>query len=117
MAITKKEVLHLAKLSRLEITDEEAGDLKMDLNKILDYVAELEKINPVECLRSESNGVNVLAVSDVFKTAWQENQTRKDIIELDYKGRKAEMLGKILKEAPQLEGGYFKVPPILENRK
>ncbi len=101
MPISKKEILHLAKLSRLEISNEEAENFKMDLNKILDYIAEL-------------NNADIKNTFTMFQVNCQENEIRKDIIELDYKGRKSDMLGKILNEAPELEGNYFKVPPILD---
>lgn len=99
--VTKKEIQHLAKLARLELDDDEAENFKKDLNKILDYVSELNK--------ADTSGI-----SEILKTTWTENEMRQDLVELDYRARKSEMLGKILKEAPEIVNGYFKVPPILD---
>jgi len=100
--ITKKDVEHLAKLSRLDLKEEEMENLKKDLNKILDYIAEL-------------NRAEVSDIAEYFKSAFTENEIRKDEVEIDYKGKKSEMLGKILKEAPKLtNSGFFEIPPILD---
>ena len=42
--INKKVVENLAELSRLDLTDHEKEKLVKDLNSILDYVKELEKV-------------------------------------------------------------------------
>lgn len=42
--INKKAVENLAELSRLDLTDHEKEKLVKDLNSILDYVKELEKV-------------------------------------------------------------------------
>lgn len=47
-AITEKEVEHLLELSRMEIQDKEKKKLADELNGILDYVRELEKIPTAE---------------------------------------------------------------------
>ena len=43
--ITKKEIEHLAELSRLELKDKEIDKLEHDLGEILNYFNELKKVN------------------------------------------------------------------------
>ena len=43
--LTKKELLDLAKLSRLELDEKESEALIVDLSKILDYFSSLQSIN------------------------------------------------------------------------
>jgi aspartyl-tRNA(Asn)/glutamyl-tRNA(Gln) amidotransferase subunit C len=45
MAITRDNVLHVAKLARLELTDIEIDRMQRDLNGILDYVNQLSELD------------------------------------------------------------------------
>lgn len=45
MAITRTDVLHIAKLARLELAETEVAHMMRDLDKILDYVALLNEID------------------------------------------------------------------------
>ncbi|MGL4403199.1 MAG: Asp-tRNA(Asn)/Glu-tRNA(Gln) amidotransferase subunit GatC [Fusobacteriaceae bacterium] len=45
MALTREEVLNVAKLSRLEFGDEEIAKFQVDLNNILKYVDELSEVD------------------------------------------------------------------------
>jgi aspartyl-tRNA(Asn)/glutamyl-tRNA(Gln) amidotransferase subunit C len=45
MAITRDDVLHVAKLARLELGDAEVSRLVKDLGGILEHVAELAKVD------------------------------------------------------------------------
>lgn len=45
MAISRKEVLHIAKLARLDLTDDEVAHLVRDLGSILEHVAELSQVD------------------------------------------------------------------------
>lgn len=49
--LTKEEVLHVANLAKLELTDEEINKYSYDLKQILD---EIEKINDIEV---DENGI------------------------------------------------------------
>ena len=44
MSITRDEILQVAKLARLRLTDSEAQDLSLDLNQILEYVDTLTSL-------------------------------------------------------------------------
>ena len=45
MAITRDNVLHVAKLARLELTEAEIDRMQSDLNGILDYVNQLSELD------------------------------------------------------------------------
>ena len=45
MALTKEEVLHIAKLARLELKEEEVEKFRTQLSEILEYVGQLQKVD------------------------------------------------------------------------
>jgi aspartyl-tRNA(Asn)/glutamyl-tRNA(Gln) amidotransferase subunit C len=45
MAITREDVLHVAKLARLELDGAEVDRMVVDLGRILQYVEELSKVD------------------------------------------------------------------------
>ena len=93
--ISKKQIQHIAKLARIELTQKEEEKFTKDLSSILSYIEQLDKVN----LKGIKRIDQITGVRDVI---------RKD--ELGSK-RKIE---KILKNAPQLKGEYIQVPKILE---
>lgn len=44
-ALTKEDILKLAQLARLELTDDEIESYRTELSSILDYVAQLENVD------------------------------------------------------------------------
>ena len=94
--IDEPQARKVAKLARLELTDAEVREFTGQLSAILEYV---EKMNELD-----TNNVEPLAhclpVSNVF---------REDCVK--------ESLGteKALANAPQRDGGFFKVPKILDD--
>lgn len=45
MAISREDVLHVAKLARLQLSSEEVEPLQRDLNQIIGYVGELAALD------------------------------------------------------------------------
>ena len=45
MSITRDDVLHIAKLARLRLEDDEVTALQADLGRILGYVEKLQELN------------------------------------------------------------------------
>lgn len=45
MAITRETVLHVARLARLDLSEDEVEHMKRDLSSILDYVQELSLLD------------------------------------------------------------------------
>ena len=95
MKVTKEEVLHVAKLSQLEIDENEVGMYQEKLSQILDWQEKLDQLN----LEGLSPTVHALDM---------ENVTRED------KPQKSLTNEEALKNAPDIEGNYFKVPRIIE---
>lgn len=95
MSVSNEEVLHIANLSKLYISDEKLEKYTKDLSNVVDLANSLEKV--------DVNGVNptnhILDIKNVF---------RKDEIEVSYKRED------ILKNAPDAQGGCVSVPKVVE---
>lgn len=93
--IDQAEVRKVAKLSRLDLSEEEIEEFTGQLSAILDYVAKMNEL--------DTTGVEPLAhclpISNVF---------REDVV------KKSLGTEKTLANAPQRDGAFFKVPKILE---
>jgi aspartyl-tRNA(Asn)/glutamyl-tRNA(Gln) amidotransferase subunit C len=92
MAITRDEVLHVAKLARLELTDEEIERFTGQLSAILEAVAKVSEL--------DLSGVEPTAHPLDLVNIWAEDEPRPPI-----------PLEEALANAPNREGGFFKVPP------
>ncbi len=92
--ITKDEVKKVANLARLELNEDEINKHAEQLEKILEYIKQLEKIdaNDVPCT------TRAIEVSNVFRKDEKKNyDSTEEILEL----------------APSKEDKYFKVPKII----
>jgi aspartyl-tRNA(Asn)/glutamyl-tRNA(Gln) amidotransferase subunit C len=92
--IDREQVHKVANLARLEMTEEEEEQIATQMSSILDYFEQL----------SELNTDNVLPTTRAIDLS---NVTRADELR-PYPNREA-----ILKEAPDQDGDFFKVPKIL----
>lgn len=94
MKITLDQVEHLARLARLQFSEEEKKSFLKDLDQILNYVEKINELNTenVEPTSHVLELKNVFRLDDVFQFS-------------DYK--------EILKNAPSLHDGYYCVPPII----
>ena len=92
MAITREEVLHVATLARLELSDDEVGRFTEQLSAILeavDKVAELD-LSGVEPTAHPLDLVNV----------WADDEPQPSL-----------PVEEALANAPDRDGNFFKVPP------
>jgi len=96
--ITKEEVLKIAKLARLELTEMEVEKMQKDMSAILDYFEILKKVKSDANLPMTSESTNM-----------QNNATRKDIV-IEKPGSLA---GDLVQAAPDKKDGYIKVKSIL----
>ena len=66
--LSKDDILHIAKLSRLELSSSEINKFKVQLSEILSYVEELKKINTkgIDPTSQTTNLENIFA-DDVVK--------------------------------------------------
>ena len=94
--IDESQVRKVAKLSRLQLTDEEVGEFTGQLSAIIGYV---EKMNELDTENVEPLA-HCLPISNVFR-----------------QDRVKESLGteRALANAPQRDGEFFKVPKILDD--
>ena len=92
--ITKEEVKKVAHLARLELNENEINNHAEQLEKILDYVRQLEKIDTddVPCTTRAIEVINVL---------------RKDEM------KNSDCTQELLELGPSREDKYFKVPKII----
>jgi aspartyl-tRNA(Asn)/glutamyl-tRNA(Gln) amidotransferase subunit C len=95
MPLSEKDVDHVAKLARLEITDEERTRYRMQLNAILDHAAGLA-------------GLDVSAVPPTAHILPLSNVWRPDVIAPSLPRDEA------LANAPDKAKGCFRVPKIIE---
>jgi aspartyl-tRNA(Asn)/glutamyl-tRNA(Gln) amidotransferase subunit C len=95
MVLNPEEVDHIAKLARLDLTDDEKTRFQEQLSAILEYAARLQEIDTT----------NIPPTSSVFP---DRNVLRPDIPHpgLDLK--------ELLSNAPQIEQTQFRVPLVLE---
>ena len=97
MEITQKEVEHVAKLARLELSEDEKVTFARQLSAILTYMDQLKTL--------DANGVEPTAT--VLPT---DNVFRDDEVRPSLPREKA------LSNAPDHLDGFFRVPRILEDR-
>ncbi len=92
--INKEEVQKVAQLARLELNLNEINNHAEQLEKILDYITQLEKINTddVPCT------TRAIEVTNAFRKDEQKN---------------SDCTEKILDLGPSREDDYFKVPKII----
>jgi aspartyl-tRNA(Asn)/glutamyl-tRNA(Gln) amidotransferase subunit C len=92
MAISKEDVLHVADLARLGLTEEEVERFGEQLNAILEAVGKVSELDlsDVEPMSHPLELVNV----------WAEDEPWQSLT-----------LEEALANAPDREGSYFRVPP------
>lgn len=95
MAVTDKDVAHVANLARLQLSDEDIQQIKVDMNQILDYIETLDEL--------DTSGVEPLD----------------HVVDLDSKLRKDEAKTPLshedaLMNAPDADSDYFRVPRVID---
>ena len=94
MAITREEVLHVAKLARLELTQEEVERLTGQLSAILEAVSKVSELD-LDDVPPTSHPLAVV-------NAWADDEPRPSL-ELD----------ETFANAPARDGDLFRVPPTV----
>jgi aspartyl-tRNA(Asn)/glutamyl-tRNA(Gln) amidotransferase subunit C len=92
--ITADDVRKVAQLARLDLAEDKVVTYTGQLERILDYVAQLER-------------VDTTGVPPTTRAVEVVNATREDTVEA------TEVRENLLNEAPQREGDFFRVPKIL----
>jgi aspartyl-tRNA(Asn)/glutamyl-tRNA(Gln) amidotransferase subunit C len=95
MSLSREDVRHVARLARLDFSDEEEARMAEEMSQILDYVEKLDEL--------DTSGVppmsHVLDVTNVY---------REDEVEERIDQAQA------LEPAPEAERGYFMVPKVVD---
>jgi aspartyl-tRNA(Asn)/glutamyl-tRNA(Gln) amidotransferase subunit C len=97
-AIDKDTVRHVALLSRLALDDKEIAAYSGQLASILSYISKLNELDTK----------NTLPTSHALSTL--KNVFRKDMV------KPSLSVGDALGNAPAKEGGFFKVPQVIEGK-
>jgi len=92
MAITRDEVLHVAKLARLALTEDEIAKFQEQLSAILEAVSKVDELD----LSDVEPTAHPLELSNV----WAAEEPRPSL-----------PVEEALANAPDREGDYFRVPP------
>ncbi|KZE67453.1 MULTISPECIES: Asp-tRNA(Asn)/Glu-tRNA(Gln) amidotransferase subunit GatC [Paenibacillus] len=95
MNISKEDVRHVARLSRLNLTEAEEETMTGQLNAILHYA---EKLNELDTEQVKPT-THVLHVSNVMR----DDEVRESLTH-----------EQVMRNAPEEEDGQFKVPAVLE---
>ncbi len=95
--ITRKDLEHIAWLSRLELSGEDREKYTPKLKSVLDYFGELDKV--------DTEGVeptyHVLQLSNVFRDD-EPSQPTKSLLQEE-----------VLSNAPKKQDGFFKAPRMM----
>lgn len=94
--ITKKDILHLSSLSRIEVPEEEVGGLVKDLEQILGHFDELKNV------KTDS----VIPFADATH---EKNVTRSDASDATYLSGESATFA-----FPEKKNHLLKIPPVFE---
>ncbi len=96
MSITRAEVEHVARLARLELTEDELEQFRGQLSAVLERAMRIQTL-PLDDLPPTAHPVDL-------RNVWRE-----DVVVPPPPS------DEILAAAPEREGGFFRVPRILED--
>ncbi len=96
MAITREEVLHVARLARLSLSEGEVDRLKEQIGNILDYIRQLDALDTRDVVPTS----HAVEMGTPF---------RDDVVR-PFGDKEA-----ILANAPDRHGDFFRVPRIIED--
>ncbi|MBF0926771.1 MAG: Asp-tRNA(Asn)/Glu-tRNA(Gln) amidotransferase subunit GatC [Clostridiales bacterium] len=94
MKISKEELLHIAKLSDLEIKENEIDEYLKNLEDILNYTETIDKID-------------VSKLDETIGATEDYNVFRKDEV------KQFDNIDKMMENAPEVDRNMFKIPKVL----
>jgi len=95
MAITRETVLHVARLSRLDLSEDEVERMQRDLDRILEYVEELAALDTSGVAETAHAAVDAAPLRQDKRLPGVSNE-------------------RALAEAPRSSGGAFAVPAFVD---
>ena len=102
MSISRQEVLRIARLARIQLSDDEIDRIGEDLSSILDYVETLDELD-LEGVDPQTHATVSEDESDA------DSALREDRVEQTLTQQEA------LQNAPDTEDGHFRVPKVVED--
>jgi aspartyl-tRNA(Asn)/glutamyl-tRNA(Gln) amidotransferase subunit C len=107
MKVTEKDVSAVADLANLELTTEERARMLRDLNSILDYIGRLEELDttkvPPMAQTSDKFGVDASKQGSArFEYARRADELKPSLHH-----------DEVMKNAPETDGIFFKVPKVI----
>lgn len=94
MALSEKDVQYVAKLARLEVTDQEVAKYTQQLANILGYVEQLNQL--------DTSNVEPLTHPLDMKNVFREDKVLPSLTQKE-----------VLSNGPEVQSGHFKVPKIM----
>jgi aspartyl-tRNA(Asn)/glutamyl-tRNA(Gln) amidotransferase subunit C len=98
MKISREDVLKVAALANLELTDAEVETYRGQLDEILTYVDKLNEIDTG----------NIEPMAQVLAPASDDSALRDDVVV------RSEVIGEVLRGAPDPAPPYFRVPRVID---
>lgn len=95
MSVTREDVAYMANLARLKVTEEEIDQFQSDMNKILGYMDLLNQVDTSDVAPLD----HVIELPPVYR----KDEARQP---LDHE--------EALKNAPDADSDYFRVPRVIE---
>jgi len=95
MKLSREEVLHIALLARLGLTEAEADRLREQLSNILENFEVLQQV--------DTSGIPPTAQSIALQNVVSDDEVADSLPP-----------GQVLANAPRKDGGFFRVRPVLE---
>ncbi len=95
MALTPQEIDHIARLARLQLSDEQKTLYREQLSHILDYIAKLGELDTANVPPTAGGGLTRM-------------ELRPDA------SRPSLPTDVLLENAPEAEADQFKIPPVFE---
>lgn len=97
MTLTREEVLHTAKLARLELTQEEVEKFRTQLSEILEYVGQLSK-------------VDTKGIEPISQITGLQNVVREDLV----RGCESDVREAMIEQFPRRKGDLLETLGVFE---
>ena len=101
--VTLEEVIRVAELAQLALTEDEQREMLRDLNAILGHVAELNELDTSAAPAMAQGGAGLGAADSGHGAGLRVDAVRPSL------DRKT-----VMAQAPETDGTYFKVPKVIE---
>ena len=96
--LSKADVVHVAKLAKLDLTESEIKKFLSQLSSVVEYIGELEKV--------DTTGIEPTSQTTGLTNVFRGDEIKPSSLNQD----------KALSGTDKVHNGYFKVPAILEGR-